>query len=407
MNDKDELICPEEAGFVYEHNASIIEITLNEEFASEDYDYLALAFDVSGLNRKIVSNNIYPEETSAAYRKANKVYCPLTQGLTRSGIIGVQLEAHVVDASGAGVIRKSSVATLCFAPSITGAASEIDSNTTLVDQMRAAVEFINMFEETGNHVHKNMDLLESLSAEDGRVYFGSEPVGAKSYTELTDKPDIPDRTSALENDSNFVADADYVHTDNNFSREDKEKLSGIEQGAQRNVQSDWGQTDEEAADFIKNKPPTITGFTGGKNIDVTQDGKIHFVLSSRYYTMRPDEEPDAYKGFVNAITENVIFGTQDVSGFIPEDALILRIIFHNDANGKSNTVTDLYEWLPYFYHNSFDTNMVITNLPTTTRQTFGGFREPVNSSLHDYFSTPSFKGFTIFYLEEVGYELEW
>lgn len=406
MNEKDELICPEDAGFVYEHNAGVIEITLNDEFASEGYDYLALAFDVSGLNRKIVSNNIYPGETSAAYRNGNKVYCPLTQGLTRTGIIGVQLEAHADDVSGTEIIRKSSVARLRFAPSVTGTASGVDDNITLVDQMRAAVEFINMFEETGNHIHTNMDLLDSLSADDGRLYCDGKPVGAKSYEELADKPDIPDKTSDLENDSNFVSDAGYVHTDNNFGNAEKEKLSGIEQGAQRNVQGDWEQTDEAAADFIKNKPPTITGYSGGRNIEVTADGKINLVVSSRYYTMKPDIEPEAYKGFVDATNGKVTFGTRDESGYIAEDAMLLKVIFHNNLGDEMLDVAeDLFEWLPYFYHGGFDTNMVLTNLPSSNQQIFGGFCEQTPTTLYDYFSMPYFRGFTIYYLEEVGYEL--
>ena len=39
-----------------------------------------------------------------------------------------------------------------------------------------------------------------------------------------------------------------------FTAADKEKLDGIEAGAQVNVQSDWNQTDTTADDYIKNKP---------------------------------------------------------------------------------------------------------------------------------------------------------
>lgn len=41
---------------------------------------------------------------------------------------------------------------------------------------------------------------------------------------------------------------------NDFTNNDVSKLSGIESGAQVNVQSDWGQTDNTADDYIKNKP---------------------------------------------------------------------------------------------------------------------------------------------------------
>lgn len=42
---------------------------------------------------------------------------------------------------------------------------------------------------------------------------------------------VPTKTSDLTNDSDFVADANYVHTDNNYSNTDKSKLDGIANGA--------------------------------------------------------------------------------------------------------------------------------------------------------------------------------
>ena len=68
---------------------------------------------------------------------------------------------------------------------------------------------------------------------------------------------IPTKTSQLQNDDNTVKDASYIHTDNNFSNRDKAKLSGIEEGARVNVNSDWNAVDGDA--FILNKPtiPTV------------------------------------------------------------------------------------------------------------------------------------------------------
>lgn len=63
---------------------------------------------------------------------------------------------------------------------------------------------------------------------------------------------IPNKTSDLTNDSNFVSDSSYVHTDNNYTTNDKNKLDGIESGAEVNVQSDWNATSGDA--LIKNKP---------------------------------------------------------------------------------------------------------------------------------------------------------
>jgi hypothetical protein len=46
---------------------------------------------------------------------------------------------------------------------------------------------------------------------------------------------IPTKTSDLTNDSNFPSDANYVHTDQNFTGALKDKLDGIAAGAQVNV----------------------------------------------------------------------------------------------------------------------------------------------------------------------------
>ena len=53
---------------------------------------------------------------------------------------------------------------------------------------------------------------------------------------------------------NLVQDANYVHTDNNYTADEKTKLEGIAEGAEVNVQSDWEQADDTKDDFIKNKP---------------------------------------------------------------------------------------------------------------------------------------------------------
>ena len=71
---------------------------------------------------------------------------------------------------------------------------------------------------------------------------------------IKNKPSIPTATSDLTNDSNYVSDSDYVHTDNNYTSAEKSKLSGIASGAEVNVQSNWNETDSTADAYILNKP---------------------------------------------------------------------------------------------------------------------------------------------------------
>ena len=52
-----------------------------------------------------------------------------------------------------------------------------------------------------------------------RLTFNSEKYAQKT--------EVPKKTSELENDSNFVSDANYVHTDNNYTKEEKKKLGSL------------------------------------------------------------------------------------------------------------------------------------------------------------------------------------
>lgn len=57
---------------------------------------------------------------------------------------------------------------------------------------------------------------------------------------------------------------------NDFTNADVTKLSGIEAGAEVNVQADWNQSDPDADDYIKNKP-SIGVYSAGAGIDITSD----------------------------------------------------------------------------------------------------------------------------------------
>lgn len=117
--------------------------------------------------------------------------------------------------------------------------------------------------------------------DDGTNYICTDATTDNAVWELYNV--IPTNTSDLNNDSDFVSDASYVHTDNNFTTTLKTKLDGIAEGAEVNVnadwnatsgdaeilnkpsipaaqiQSDWTQTNNVALDYIKNKP-SLTGY---------------------------------------------------------------------------------------------------------------------------------------------------
>ena len=59
---------------------------------------------------------------------------------------------------------------------------------------------------------------------------------------------------------NIVHDPDYVHTDYNFTYIYKNKIDGIQAGAEPNVQSDWLEENPDSDAYIKNKPNIPSAF---------------------------------------------------------------------------------------------------------------------------------------------------
>ena len=105
---------------------------------------------------------------------------------------------------------------------------------------------------------------------------------------IKNKPSIPTKTSDLTNDSNFVADANYVHTDNNFTSTEKSKLGGIASGAEVNVQANWNETSSSSDAYILNKPNLSTVATSGSYNDLSNKPTIPSVEANPSVTGSTD-----------------------------------------------------------------------------------------------------------------------
>lgn len=115
---------------------------------------------------------------------------------------------------------------------------------------------------TGNHeidvdwtkVQKKLTAGDGITIDENNVI--SSTGGSGTYTGGTGVV-VNNTTHIISLDNDVVIDPNYVHTENNFTNVYKNKLDGIEAGAEKNVQSDWNQSDTTADDYIKNKPSAL------------------------------------------------------------------------------------------------------------------------------------------------------
>lgn len=91
----------------------------------------------------------------------------------------------------------------------------------------------------------------SVNGQSGVVVLDASSVGAEP-ADATILKDVDIGVSVQGFNADTVIDAAYVHTDNNYTSTEKNKLAGIEAGAEVNVNADWNAVSGDAQ--ILNKP---------------------------------------------------------------------------------------------------------------------------------------------------------
>ena len=101
---------------------------------------------------------------------------------------------------------------------------------------------------------------KSVDIKDGTDYIITEQdyQNIANVVEQDIVPLIPTKYSDLTNDNNTVQDADYVHTDNNYTTEEKNKLAGLENYDDTEVKADISNLETNKAD--KSEIPDVSGF---------------------------------------------------------------------------------------------------------------------------------------------------
>ena len=142
---------------------------------------------------------------------------------------------------------------------------------------------------------------------------------------------VPTKTSDITNDSNFPVDADYVHTDNNYTTAEKTKLAGIETGAEVNdpdtvIDSDYVHTDNNYTTAEKTK---LAGIEAGAQVNAANTViDANYVHTDNNYTTA--EKTDVAK--IDGI-EDVIPTQASSSNQLADKAFV---------NSSLNSVTAYY-----------------------------------------------------------------
>ena len=105
--------------------------------------------------------------------------------------------------------------------------------------------------------------LSDFGSSGGGIQFETDPIYIADKPYIALKSEILTKTSQLLNDSGYVIDSGYVHTDNNYTTTEKSKLSGIQAGAEVNVNADWNAVSGDAR--ILNKPTIPTKLSDLQN----------------------------------------------------------------------------------------------------------------------------------------------
>lgn len=230
---------------------------------------------------------------------------------------------------------------------------------------------------------QTVDALPSQSGNTGK--FLTTNGSSASWAEV----DVPTKTSELTNDSNFVSDANYVHTDNNFTGTLKTKLEGIAEGAEVNQNAFSNVKVGTSTIAADTKTDTLT-LTAGSNItltpDVTNDAvTIAATVPTKVSDLTNDSNFITVAGApvqsVNSKTGTVTLTASDV-GALPDNTDVTK---WNDVSLTKTSSNHYSGYVPY---------MSATDSTSATLQPFSSTKTSGkivawDSSGYLYSSTPT------------------
>lgn len=216
-------------------NTKAVQLIDAEEFLSGAYNDITIDVELSEEYRSLTSFVTFNDKKTPVI--AGKVSTPcLGEGLCRIGVYAVNIDDNNVvlrySPKPVDVLITAGSWNNRIAESDTPTASEAEKIYTLIDKAIEAGQLKGDKGEPFKYSDFTPEQLESLRGPQGKP--GPKGQKGDSYIltendkkEIASKVAVPTKTSELENDSDFVSDANYVHTDNNYTKEEKTKLGSL------------------------------------------------------------------------------------------------------------------------------------------------------------------------------------
>lgn len=216
-------------------NTKAVQLIDSEEFLSGAYNDITIDVELSEEYKGLTSFVTFNDKKTPVI--AGKVSTPcLGEGLCRIGVYAVNIDDNNVvlrySPKPVDVLITTGTWNNRIAESDTPTASEAEKIYTLIDNAIAAGQLKGDKGEPFKYSDFTPEQLESLRGPQGKT--GPKGQKGDSYIltendkeEIASKVAVPTKTSELENDSDFVSDVNYIHTDNNFTADEKKKLGAL------------------------------------------------------------------------------------------------------------------------------------------------------------------------------------
>lgn len=210
----------------------------------------------------------------------------------------------------------------------------LDSNGVLYLWQKIKAAFASASDMT--QAQSDIQALQNVGAQANVIESVKRNGTALTVTNKAVDVSVPTKTSDLTNDSHYVADADYVHTDSNYTAAEKTKLAGIADGANKTTVA----TSITAAGTNPVTSKAIYDALAGKQDELTFDttptsGSTNPVTSGGVYTKVNALAPKASPTFTGTPKAPTAAAATD------NTQIATTAFVHDVADGKADAATTL------------------------------------------------------------------